>query len=708
MTFSNLSRAVIEALIREDSDDRRFEEFCADLFSEIEGVQYETTSRGGDKGRDAKADFLPEGGVARICATTQRKGWKGKSESDIDKVSVNKLHVNRLRICTNQPKKETQLDQVLAYAQKKLPICESITAHALSGLTDLAVRRQHIVFRNYKHEIDEQSIWHRRHARDDDDDDQTLSLLRVALTTVFNPDILQMRESLMRTLVLTALSDSREVTIEALGARAAIAMKLSDTPEKSYWINSLQKLEGEGLVKRNGVYYRLTAVGLSYVDKLADQGTEKALSGRAAVRALFGADGMSVLSDDEFSSLWSAIQRRVEELFLLNGLHVIDEVRQLALGNTKPAATPLLTRLLDTLLSHLSTMHLVPSAEANAARILQDMFVQDESDAAKWMSELAAKYLVLASLGLDASLQCELQNRIACWRIVPDTHVVLSYLCEGDEGHQAAKLVLEQLQRLKAEIQAVDPVLEETLHHAVLAKKSFHEFFDRVTAAARLDGAVRPIDLIEPMDNAFVKGFAYAATYPMRKSDWSEYIEQFLGGDESDPSSLLATLKEDLGVTYEADVPDVIAAGDGYARQFLGDVPSGEGALSTLRCRWDGRLLAGTLVRGKNLPVEKRTMIISESSRIRRSLVRGVGAEQKKRLVVVALDALSFALASVPGTTVNLECVRHFLFGASEMIRLDHVSTRLLLSASLGTERLLRRHGLNRRLEDAVLDRRRP
>lgn len=703
MAFIELSRRMIAALLSGDRDDRKFEQFCADVFTEMEGVQYETTSRGGDLGRDAKSDFLPEGGVARICATIQRNGWVAKAKSDIDKVSRSALHINRLRLCTNQSVKEAQLDEILSYAQSKLLNCKSITAHALSGMTDLAFRRQRVIRASYSREIDEQAIWFQRHAREDDDDERSLSLLRVALSTLFSPDVVQMRQRLLRTLVANALSDGEKDTIKGLGMRAAAAMKLGSIPERSFWLNALQELEVSGFVKKEGSWYSLTSPGIAHVDELVELGTESSLTGRAAVKELFEKNGEPLLSNDAFSSLWSVIQRNVEELFLMNGLAVVEEVRQLLSGTTKPSAIPLLTRLIGKLITHVTSMQLSLQVEADVVRVLQDMFVQQDSEAFDWMSKLAAKYLVLASVGLDASFQRELAERASFWVIVPDTHVMLSYLCEGDEGHAAAKIVLSQLNKLQAEIQATDPVLEETLHHAALATHNFREYFDRLTAAIKLDNTLSPLAVVHPTDNAFVKGFASVVELPVSKAKWIEYLGQFLNADEKDVSSLLATLKAELRITYMEDTADIISVGEAYANQIFGSMPSDEIGISTLRCKWDGRLLAGVLVRGKTYPAVRRTIIVSESSRVRTTVTQHLGEPQKKLVKVVALDALSFALASMPGTTVNLECVRHFLFGASGMIRLDHVSTRVLISASSGTERLLLRHGLHRRLEDKIL-----
>ena len=665
-------------------------------------MQYETTARTGDEGKDAKSDFLPEGGVARICATTQTRNWRAKAESDIDKVSTDRLHISRLRVCTNQAIADKVLGQVLAYAEKKLPTCQSITVHGRDGLTDSAFHRQSAVTDNYRHEIAEQTIWYKHHSAEDDGE-VVLSLLRVALTTVFSPDVIQLREALVRSLICTVLSQSGDLTINALRAKVATSMKLADVPDQSYFLGALDALAAEGNVVLAGRSYRLTPSGRDYVAAMADEGTGNVLSGRASIQEALEAGGVAVLSSAQFSTLWRTVQHNVEELFLNNGLMVVGEVKALVDGSTVTVGTPLITKLVDRLIDKVNGLGLTSEQELEVVTSLQKLFVDPSSDAVKWLSELAVKYLVLASLGLDAPLQLELSKRIASWIVVPDTHVCLSWLCEGDEGFAPANTVLSQLRKLSAQIQMAEPVLDEILNHAFLASKKFNEFFQRLSEAVRLNPTIRPSEILEHDDNAFIKGFAFRATMPIKRADFAAYMGEFKNASIVDIKPLLSIFQDELGATFVQDSEQAIQAGDAFAHELLKGTADENSELWSQRCKWDGRLLAGTVLRARALSGSVRTIIVSGSSRIRRTAATQFGEEQAKSVMVVGLDALSFALASVPGTTVNLECVRHFLFGASRALRLEHAHRSLLENASVGTAKLLRRHGLKLGLDRALL-----
>jgi hypothetical protein len=61
------------------------------------------------------------------------------------------------------------------------------------------------------------------------------------------------------------------------------------------------------------------------------------------------------------------------------------------------------------------------------------------------------------------------------------------------------------------------------------------------------------------------------------------------------------------------------------------------------------------------------------------------------------------ALAAVPGTSVNLECVRHFLFSGSVTFSSATRPDEMLMNAFLKTPKLLRRSALVTGIEDAIM-----
>jgi hypothetical protein len=698
---------LIEATIEKDSNDLRFEKFAADLFSYRDGIAYETTAPTGDQGIDARAQLTLREGVSIICATTQRKGFRAKAESDIDKNAGRPRRIARLHVCFSQDLSEETLQSIKSYAGNKLPHAE-VEVHGRSGLTDLAFRYQRPFTDNYGRELDEYTLWLTEKS-DDDDDANEVNLLRVAVTTVFHPEIVKQRELLTESLVITALGDGSEKQSEEITAAVASGLKLERAPQFSYLVSAIESLKGRGLVNRTRRGFKLTDAGHSFRDQLLAQGVSSSLDGRTAFRDLLGEFQSDVLSNHDFSRLWRAVQQRLSRLSLNNGLKVIAELQSISQQNdpsvSTAGATGILSATVHALLDEIDALRLNDRVAKRAAEVLREMLANHHCRAFRWLSELAVKYVVICSLGLDPEIERRIRDRVRTWVIIPDTHVVLSYLCGGDEGHESCNAVLTQLKKLEGSIWLIKAVLEETAHHAVIADESFRDWVERVRDIQKRFPDTNPSEVLYESDNAFVKGFAAVMGNSLVPSMWSDYICQFRGHHAKDVVALARTLEEELSAEYKEEQSQVVETGRAFAQVLLRPDYHEVGKFSTLRCEWDGRLLASVVLYRQTEPSGRKLIIVSDSDRLRGFLARHVNPDRKHGLKVTDPAAIACALAVVPGSSVNLDCVRHFLFNARISLPAYLYESNVLAQA-FTSARVLRNAALRDRLDDALIDKR--
>jgi hypothetical protein len=699
-----VSRNLIEATVAKDDNDRRFERFCADLFSVRDGISYETTAPTGDEGVDARAQVTLAEGVSVVCATTQRKGVKIKAISDVDKQARREKRLARLHICVAQDVNEATLDEIREYAAQHLPRTE-IEVHGRSGLSDIAFRYQRPFLDNYRRELDEHTLWLKQKS-DDFEDVNQVNLLRIAVTTVFDPEILKQRQLITDSLIITALGDGTPKTAQQISATVANGLKLERAPHSSYLLTSIESLCQRFLLEKTRFGLRLTRLGHELREQLIAQGVTSSLDGRAAFRALLGELPAGSLTAEDFSRLWRAVQLKLSKLFLNNGLRVVAELQSIAAGEPNAVAPVgpggILSSAVYGLLADVEGLHLNDLVANRVAEVLREMLVNNQTDAFRWISELGIKYVVICSLGLDPELERRLQEQVANWILIPDTHVVLSYLCPGDEGHESCVAILEQLRRLGTSIWAMEPVVEEAAHHAGIADRSYRDWFERVRQVRINIPDAQPTDLLQETDNAFVKGFAHTVGGSFNQSDWSDYIQQFRGPGGHDFWPLTEILEQEVGCQFKEDAPEVANVGRAFASTVLQLNEREVSPATTLRCEWDGRLLASVVIYRKSESATRRLIVMSDSDRLRQFLYKNVTPDRRHGLKIADPAAIACALAVVPGTSVNLNCVRHFLFNAGVLLP-EYLYESSTLAQAFSSARVLRNPALRERLEEAIM-----
>ena len=333
------------------------------------------------------------------------------------------------------------------------------------------------------------------------------------------------------------------------------------------------------------------------------------------------------------------------------------------------------------------------------------MLHDSSSEGFRWLSELGTKYVVICSLGLDPELERRIRERGRGGRLFR----TLTYYCltcaQVTRVTEACHAILTQLKRFQCSLWLMQAVLEETAHHAEIADESFNGWYDLRRIVRRDYPNARPVDLLEVSDNAFVKGFAIAAGHAVKPTDWLPYIRQFRDRQHGGVVQLTGLLESELKAVFIADEPEVITGAKAFAERVKKDDYSAETAnpqSNSLRMEWDARLLASSLQRQVAGQAKNRIVIASDSQALRTMFYRNVSVDRRRVIRIADPGRSAAPLAIVPDATVNLECVRHFLFGGHIKLSMELQAHDVLARVFSDASRFLRKQALGERLDDAL------
>jgi hypothetical protein len=198
-----MTRNITEAIIRDETNSIRFEDFCREVCERHDGIRMIPTSKSYDQGRDAKS-LDPRHG-AFVCATLQKKDLEGKIDADTRHLQSTSSP-SRVTYCTSVPLSEDAIDDFERLIRKNTP---QATVRVLSApqVADLAAEFPEIITKYYLAELRQIETMFLRledGLRRTDDD-----ALRLALLALGTDDSRQLREDIAQTAILQALRRSQ-------------------------------------------------------------------------------------------------------------------------------------------------------------------------------------------------------------------------------------------------------------------------------------------------------------------------------------------------------------------------------------------------------------------------------------------------------------------------------------------------------------------
>lgn len=651
---------VDEAVIVNESNPGRFERFCVDVVSALEGgVPVVGTSVVWDRGRDGRGIGTASG--VYVC-TSLRDDVDVKAIEDVERLSQTTRNVRVLYFCSSQPLTEHRCDKVETALREYF--ASSVTVIVLGALQLARLGREHgdLIERFYGGEIREIVSALSREPNGDEE----LRGLRLALLSAGGDNSVEIRALVYRNAVLDLLSDGRGRTIDRLATDISSLLRLGRPIDKVVLSPYVNALADEGFLVRADHILEISDEGRAYIDSTRSASIASFVEGRNAVRAVLEAAVGAPILDEDFQRIWGVFEDRLAFYLQSRGEQIVAEVlsvfgdesvQQREIDSDRTSSLSFLEELADAVAA--TARH---SERQEAIRqAVKDVFADRTGDAAKWLVSVCAAFITACTMGLEHrsnEVILALMRRIT---LVLDTDVVLSLVGEGEPDHEAVVTIVSKWKQNRGQVLVGSGVLHEAAYHAFIAQNDFEQVRSQLPGSE--DYRLRVIE------NAFVRSFAHrmAVDPSVQIGHWRGFISQFRGLREDGYSRLFEYLAGEFRIGRLPDRDAAAAPDVEMVRSFIMDLVEQQtiqvGKRERDKAGRDAELyvsLVGYLARLRDTDPEAGCLLISSARRIAavdaRFRMSGEG-----RLVISVASAL-YLVSLLPSVSLGLSALKSFLF----------------------------------------------
>ena len=199
---TRIPEGTIQRILEDEKSVIRFEQFCCDLLTDVDGTDYLGTSRSWDLGRDGRTLPLnPKGDCGYICCTTGRV-LDDKARLDLTRMIAHSRPVV-IYFCTTQSVSEHSLHQIENEMRRIAPEVQRLAAIGAHQLILLIQRHQVSFQRRYAAELLEHADFLAQTSSGAEGDE--VIGLQVALATQLDDNAQSLRLQLIRRLILRSL-----------------------------------------------------------------------------------------------------------------------------------------------------------------------------------------------------------------------------------------------------------------------------------------------------------------------------------------------------------------------------------------------------------------------------------------------------------------------------------------------------------------------
>jgi len=652
---------VISALFSTETNPIRFESFCIDLCRKVYGFDFVPTSRTWDLGRDGRALRRSPGSRPAILCASIEADIDAKVKADMKRLAQTTESAGVI-YCSSQALTELRCDKTGAIIRELYPQAELVEVLGQAQLLDLAQRNEEILRHHYGAEIDnaEKALRVQPGAPRVADDIG----LRLALITQTGEDAQQLREDVARRLILDTLLEGNPLSPSEITQLITAKLHLPRSVSAWYVEGLLEKLRETGLVSLADGKAVLTAAGVEDAQAVTGDATQKLLQGRAAVREAIRSLTGYTLMDQEFDRVWNTLQDGLADLFYKHGMAMVRMVRSL-LEEEAPISTKEPARQLDDLADRVAALFGEPTRGSDVRQAILDMFSERSSPAFEWLTEICSVYVMMCSLGFEALSAQQTTAALSAVGLVPDTDVVISFLCEGEENHPEVNRILTAWRAVGGRVLMTRAVLEEVSYHAWISENDF-------LAIEHDLAALSDTDALRLVENAFVRAFRKVGKDKLARKYWHSYIQQYRGDNEWDYGPLAELLRDEYGfdslpdaeADYEAFVRSVKSFLLGRVAASFGCQPEDLDHRAKDKCRRDSLLLASVLAgrsRARSAGTRGSFCIITSAH-----LLEEAGLVFEKDLgkpeAVLSTASVGLLLTLIPQVSMGVAALRSILF----------------------------------------------
>jgi hypothetical protein len=689
-----MTQNIAEAIIRGEENTLRFEDFCREISQREFGVVLVPTSKTYDLGRDAKS--LDSAAGAYVCATIEKNKLQTKIDDDTKHLQATSAP-RRVLYCTAVSLSEHLIDKYESLIRANMP---QATARVLSAqqLASLAVQHFDIFERYYVSELKatEAMLLRLELPAERSDEDA----LRLALLTMGTDDARQLRDEIGRHAVLQVLFRAAQpATAERIAETIAADLRIASSVHPNLVEALLDRMRKQLLVEEREGRWTLTDNGRNEAENVPTETAQQVLEGARVIRSTLEELSGYRFTDLQFTTLWSTLLDYLTELFRSKGLAVIHAINDV-LSDTTNSSVPLEQIASEGALKIRNSLAIPEMGEVIEQAVV-DMLTERKGSAFEWLAKVCERFVALCALGLETKSSEEIRRIIARYRLVLDSDIVITMLCEAERGHRAVREVIGRWQRLGGKVLMAPQVLEEVAYHAYISEREFQEL-------KHLGPELKGVDLRRYCSNAFVRAFFSLET---DLNQWPIFRDQYAGSKPHDYSKIVDVLRDELHFDILPSDFDKELGSD--ITRYLREISSESEQIATKyfgdpgRLGRDGQVLA-MIAQSRDASraglSDARIILLSSSLRLRRADERfreRLGTPES----VISRAAVSYLIALVPEAGLGAASLRRALFEFGETAHFtdtERFSLRIIKSSGTVSMPWAKRTALRRQIETSL------
>lgn len=696
---------VVKSVLENEVSYTRFEDFCVELYSLVEGIEIVPTSKTRDYGRDGRSALLKMVPIKPILCATLRDDIDTKVESDIARLSETTA-TNCIVYCSSKELTEAKCDSIERRCKELFPGLQNFLILGQIQLVRLIERHESIFSKYYSAEINniEQALLIRPRTTPDI---KEIGLL-LALCTQTGENAQDLRLQISRHLILYTLHTRGALTLEQLASYITGQLHLPRPLSTIYLSELIEQLRSENYVTIDNNFINIGETGKDFVSNLPEQASSRLLEGRSAVREAITKLSGHVLADMQFGRLWDTFQDGLTQLFYSHGLSIVRMVRTILIESTQASPKIDFYPHIDKLATRSVSMFSNAEQADEVRQALIDMFSEKDSPAFQWLTQICCIYVMMCSLGLEELSSQQILGVLSTYHIVPDSDIVISLLCEGEQNHKDVERILKGWKAIGGKIMTSIPVLDEVAYHAWISDYDYSHY-------GNILNELSDYDANHIIENAFVRTFRKVSGGNTAPKYWLQYINQFRGHSKYDYSRILQDLREEFGAEIlpkESDEHNELAVKvTNYLLKRISKLTSVSIEHIDYRIKnklqRDGILIANVVSERhfRSSQGDYTTSCILSSA----ALLKEVDSIFRKQLgapeIILSTAAVSFLLTLCPQISMSYNTLRSVLFDTALAIRLTPAQVyafRVIAASGQWDVPWARRSSLHRNLQGVL------
>ncbi len=305
------------------------------------------------------------------------------------------------------------------------------------------------------------------------------------------------------------------------------------------------------------------------------------------------------------------------------------------------------------------------------------MLTEREGPAFEWLIGTCERFVILCCLGIESRSASEIRKVLTEGGIIPDTDILLTFLCSYASDHRAVRQLLIRWIGVGGTVLLAPVILEEVAYHAWISAADFRE-------TQHLLGKLQGVERYRYLRNAFVREF-HALSAPA--GQWELFIGQYRGNSPGDYTKIREILRAKL---HAGMVPDTFD--EDLAREITeymieqaaaagGTDPESVDEDTRHKLSRDGRVLASIAAFRKHeatVNTKAAVTILSSSTALHRASVKFKEMFRSDGHVVFSRGSFAYLLSLIPEAQLGVDSLRRALFDFGRSGALQDTERRAL------------------------------